>query len=73
MLVALQLIFISLARELRLSYERTAALKSHAEELLVLHDDLANHATQISELSASRGRLVGQILAAEEGETTSAG
>ena len=67
-LVALQLIFISLARELRLSYERTAALKSHAEELVVLHDDLANHATQISELSASRGRLVGQILAAEEGE-----
>jgi two-component system NarL family sensor kinase len=67
-LVALQLIFISLARELRLSYERADALKSHAEELVVLHGDLANHATQISELSASRGRLVGQILSAEEGE-----
>ena len=67
-LVALQLIFIFLARELRLSHERAEALKNHAEELVVLHDDLANHARQISELSASRGRLVGQILAAEEGE-----
>ena len=33
-LVALQLIFIFLARELRLSYERADALKSHAEELV---------------------------------------
>jgi signal transduction histidine kinase len=67
-LVALQLIFIFLSRELLLSHERAEALKNHAEELVALHDDLGNHATQISELSASRGRLVGQILAAEEAE-----
>jgi signal transduction histidine kinase len=67
-LVALQLIFVFLARELRLSQQRAEALKERTDELLRVHGDLAAHATRISDLSASRGRLVGQILAAEEGE-----
>jgi signal transduction histidine kinase len=67
-LVSLQLIFVFLARQLRLSHERAEDLKERTEELLRLHHDLAAHAAQIADLSASRGRLVGQILAAEEGE-----
>jgi signal transduction histidine kinase len=53
-LAGMQLVFVVLARELRRSYERAAALRQHAQ--------------QISELSASRSRLVDQILSAEEGE-----
>lgn len=67
-LVALQLIFIFLARELRVSHDRAETLKERTEQLLQLHENLAGHAGRISDLSASRGRLVGQILAAEEGE-----
>jgi len=53
-LAATQLVFVVLARELQRSYERA--------------DSLRQHARQISELSASRSRLVEQILSAEEGE-----
>lgn len=53
-LAATQIVFVVLARELQRSYERAAALRQHAR--------------QISELSASRSRLVEQILSAEEGE-----
>jgi len=53
-LAAMQLVFVVLARELHRSYERADALQQHAQ--------------QISELSASRSRLVDQILSAEEGE-----
>ena len=47
-LVALQLIFVFLARELRLSQQRAEILNVRTEELLRVHDDLAAHATRIS-------------------------
>jgi two-component system NarL family sensor kinase len=53
-LVALQLIFIFMAREVVQSQERAVALERHSKELLALHE--------------SRSRLVGQVLAAEESE-----
>jgi two-component system NarL family sensor kinase len=67
-LAGLQLVFTWLARELPRSYERAAALRRRGDELIALHSDLARHANRISALSASRGRLVGQILSAEQGE-----
>jgi signal transduction histidine kinase len=53
-LAAMQLIFLSLARDLRRSNERASALAAQAE--------------QVAELSASRSQLVSQILVAEERE-----
>lgn len=67
-LVAVQLVFQLLAGELLRSRTRRDELERRAAELGQLHVDLAEHANQIQMLSASRGRLVGQILAAEETE-----
>jgi signal transduction histidine kinase len=53
-LVALQLIFIFMAREVVQSQERAVALERHSKQLLALNE--------------SRSRLVGQVLAAEESE-----
>jgi signal transduction histidine kinase len=53
-LVSLQLVFIFLAREVVRSQERSLALERRSAELVALND--------------SRGRLVGQVLAAEESE-----
>ncbi len=43
-------------------------LQHHADELAAMHAALKKQAGRLSELSASRGRLVGQVLQAEEVE-----
>ncbi len=48
--------------------ERAAMLEKRTEELTELHASLQVQAQRLAELSASRGRLVGQVLQAEEGE-----
>ena len=53
-LVALQVVFIFMAREVVQSQERAVALERHSKQLLGLHE--------------SRSRLVGQVLTAEENE-----
>jgi signal transduction histidine kinase len=53
-LIALQLVFIFMAREVVRSQERALALERHSAELLAANE--------------SRGRLVGELLAAEETE-----
>ena len=67
-LAAVQLLFLALARELARSLERGAVLQQRTDELQELHEDLARHVDRISELSASRGLLVGQVLSAAENE-----
>jgi signal transduction histidine kinase len=61
LLVIVQLTFQYLASNLSISRDREEALERRAEELSRLNVTLAD-------LSASRGRLVGQVLAAEETE-----
>ena len=67
-LAAVQLLFLALARELARSLERGAVLQQRTDELQELHEDLARHVDRISELSAGRWLLVGQVLSAAEDE-----
>jgi Signal transduction histidine kinase len=68
LLVLVQLMYQYFTRSLLLSEERALALLHRADELAALHGALTEQARHLSELSESRGRLVGQVLQAEEKE-----
>ena len=68
LLVVVQLMYQYFTRSLLLSEERALALLHRADELAALHGALTEQAERLSELSESRGRLVGQVLQAEEKE-----
>ena len=68
LLAIIQLTFQYLAFNLIRSQERADALERHAAELADMHAALKEQATRLADLSASRGRLVGQVLQAEEVE-----
>lgn len=68
LLVIVQLMYQYFTRNLLLSEERALALQQRADELAALHGTLTEQARRLSELSESRGRLVGQVLQAEEAE-----
>jgi signal transduction histidine kinase len=68
LLVVVQLMYQYFIRNLLLSEERALALQQRADELAALHGTLTEQAARLSELSESRGRLVGQVLQAEEKE-----
>lgn len=51
-----------------LSHDRAEALQKRADELAALHVTLEAQASRLAEVSASRGRLVGQVMQAEETE-----
>jgi signal transduction histidine kinase len=66
LLVIVQLTHWLLSHNLILAERRAIALRQRAEELADLHADLERHASRLAEISESRGRLVGQVLQAEE-------
>jgi signal transduction histidine kinase len=68
LLVVVQLMYQYFTRNLLLSEERALVLQQRADELAALHGTLTEQAKHLSELSESRGRLVGQVLQAEEGD-----
>ncbi len=68
LLVVVQLMYQHFTRNLLLSQERAFVLQQRNDELAALHSTLSKQAVRLSELSESRGRLVGQVLQAEEKE-----
>jgi signal transduction histidine kinase len=68
LLAVVQFTFQYLAYNLILSRQRADSLQLYADELAEMHSALQEQAGRLSELSASRGRLVGQVLQAEEVE-----
>jgi signal transduction histidine kinase len=68
LLAVVQLMYQYFTRNLLLSEERALALQQRADELAGLHGTLIAQTKRLSELSESRGRLVGQVLQAEEKE-----
>lgn len=68
LLAVAQFAFQFYFRQLILSRKRADDLQARNVELSVLHPDLKAHAARISALSASRGRLVAQVLEVEEVE-----
>jgi signal transduction histidine kinase len=68
LLVIVQLTHWLLSHNLILAERRAIALHQRAEELADLHSDLERHASRLAEISRSRGRLVSQVLQAEENE-----
>ncbi len=68
LLVVVQLAYQYLQRNLLISEQRAEALQQRADELAALQATLERQAERLSDVSASRGRLVGQVLQAEETE-----
>lgn len=68
LLAVAQLTYQYLAFSLVISQERSEALQKRADKLAALQITLEAQASRLAEVSASRGRLVGQVLAAEETE-----
>lgn len=68
LLAVAQLTYQYLAFSLIVSQERAEALQKRADELAALQVTLEAQANRLAEVSASRGRLVGQVMQAEEAE-----
>ncbi len=68
LLAIVQLTFQYLSYSLITSQERAEALQQRADELASLHATMKDQTDRLAQLSASRGRLVGQVLQAEETE-----